>query len=211
MKNFSIFLILFFIFLFQPQNIYSQYLIYDDKVALEAYGKQLSDQAQEDLIAIIKDKEGDPFKRAAAVNILREKFFTGLKVKDNLEMQDLLRSAFRRGGSSFIRIEIAFALCHLDREKYFKDMVPFLLRRIDNENNVISEKAFERARLILTEKTLTLAQAKIVAATLKNTDNSIELQNSDSVGTRNKEKKSILDLVNSVLEKQGDNYAGKRK
>lgn len=181
-------------------NISAQYLIYDDKMALEVYSKELLPESKDGLIAIINDKGDDPYKRAAAVSVLRTQFFHGLNAQDNTAIQQCLRKVFRRGGSSFIRIEIAYALCQLDRDKYFKDMVPFLLKRIDNENNIVSERAFERVTKILNEKPASRLEANIVFNNLKKSLKPLEEKHGDNQDFRTANKQQLFNWANSVLK-----------
>ncbi|MDP2939066.1 MAG: hypothetical protein Q8O13_03145 [Candidatus Omnitrophota bacterium] len=173
-------------------NMGAQYLVYEDKIALDVYNKAFLFETKDNLIAVIKDKEEDAFKRAAAINILREKFFTDLSPQEKIDVQEMLRKVFRRGGSSFIKIEIAYALCQLDRQKYFKDMAPFLIRRIDNENNVVSERAFDRIENILNDSDTSREEAKIVLGLLKKNFNPSEDKESKEFDLRYKEKMKLF-------------------
>lgn len=198
MKKINILLIFLSLNLISVRNIKAQYLIYDDKMYLEVYSQAFLSEEKDNLITMIKDKKEDPYKRAAAVSVLRERFFTNLTDKEKLEMQDTLRKVFRRGGSSFLRIEIAYALCQLERKRYFKDMAPFLINRLDNENNVIAERAFDRVNKILNEGNSSNEEAKIVLTTLKRAFKLTEREKIENLDLINKKNKLIA-WANNVL------------
>ncbi len=201
MRRIIVLLVLLASCLLSAKNVHAQYLIYDDKMALEVYGKAFSSLSKEELIALIGEKETDAYKRAAAVNVLREKFLAGLGPKERIEIQDLLRKTFRSSGSSFIRIEIAYALCRIDRDKYFRDMFSFLLRRIDNENSVISERAFDRAKKILAEGNKSASEARVVLSTLRNVSHRFEAENDAELDLRARQKLELIAWANKVLNK----------
>jgi len=153
--------------LFFVSDSSGQYLIYEDKMQLEMFHSQLQTAAKEELITIIKEKESDPYQKAAAVRVLGEKYLPHVAGEEKKQLEEMLRIAFRRGGSSFVRIEIAATLCNSNRSQYFFDMVPFLIRRLNNENNVVARLADERLKAILNNGRTTEKEATIVLDTAK--------------------------------------------
>ncbi len=201
MQKFIVSVIMLIAGISSAMNVYAQYLIYDDKMALEVYSQEFVSRPKDELVVMIDDRQEDSYKRAAAVNVLRGNFFTGLSGKERIEIADFLRQSFRNSGSSFIRIEIAYALCQLERDKYFKDMVSFLLRRIDNENNVISERAYDRAQKILSEGDKSTAEAKVVLSVLKNVSPGTAEGKNSGMDLRANQKLELIAWANNILNR----------
>lgn len=144
-----------------------QHTIFDDKMLLDGYAEKYKEESKEILLAMIKDDTLSPYKMASAVRVYKENFADETFGREkNLTLKALLRR-LNRCDSSFVKIEIMHTLCILDRYRYFKSMVPALIRKLDHYNSTVNELAFESINAIIKTDKPRPREARIVFNALR--------------------------------------------
>lgn len=118
------------------------YTIFDDKSLLEGYSEKYANETKETLIAMIQDDTLAPYKTAAAIRVLNKNFSQIVFSKEKILIEKSLLRRFARTDSIFVEIEVLHTLCKMDRYKYFKSMVPNLIRRMDHYNKTANQLAY---------------------------------------------------------------------
>jgi hypothetical protein len=81
-------------------------------------------------------------------------------------------------------------------------MLPFLIRRIDYENTVVSERAFDRAKRILEPGQTSKKEAEIALNILNKISRIERSQNATAYELSVKEKQELIVLTRDVLSKK---------
>ena len=129
---------------FLPLRAFSQpeYAIFDDKMLLDGYAKKYADESKETVLAMMRDDGLTPYMSAAAVRVFREKFSKEIFAPQKSIIEKILLHRLNKSDSNFVKIEVMFTLCTMDRYKYFESMVPAMVQLLDHYNNTVSELAF---------------------------------------------------------------------
>lgn len=117
--------------------------IFDDKLLLQGYAQKYSQEPKEILFAMLRDDTLTSYKTAAVVRVFRERFGKEVVSREKKIVEKILLRRYNRNDSNFVRVEIMHTLCVLDRYKYFKSMVPELIRKLDHYNRTVNELAFK--------------------------------------------------------------------
>ncbi|MDP8265132.1 MAG: hypothetical protein P9M12_06635 [Candidatus Aceula lacicola] len=152
----------------QPTTSYAQaqHSLLDDKKLLGGYSKRYADEPKDVLLAMINDETLSPYQTAAAVRVFRENFSQIIFSREKkLALRSLIRR-LSRTDSIFVKIEIMYTLCEMDKYKYFKSMVPNLIRAMDHYNKTANELAFTYINNIISGQNRT-REARIVFNTLR--------------------------------------------
>ncbi len=167
MKFIIIFLLLFTFTIEAKAATDSEYIIFDDKTLLEGYAAKYADESKETILARINDETLSPYQTAAAVRAFREKFSDTLLSREKKIVRKALIRRLSRTDSIFIEIEIMYTLCVIDRYKYFKSMVPNLIRRLDHYNKAANELAYVYLNNIIESGQNRTREARIIFNTLR--------------------------------------------
>ncbi|MDD3374920.1 MAG: hypothetical protein PHY73_04255 [Candidatus Omnitrophica bacterium] len=145
----------------------TQHGIFNDKNLLEEYSKQYANEPKNVLLAMVDDETLSQYKTAAAVRIFREKFAQVIFSREKkLAIRSLIRR-LSRTDSIFVEIEIMYTLCEMDRYKYFKSMVPNLIRDLDHYNTTANELSFTYINNIISSGQNRAREARIIFNTLR--------------------------------------------
>ena len=120
----------------------SPYTIFDDKMLLEGYCAKYENESKEMLLAMIEDDTLSPYKSAAAVRIFKDKYSLEIFSREKNIVEKILLRRLNHTDSPFVEIEVMHTLCLMDRYKYFKTMVPALIKKMDHYNETVNEFAF---------------------------------------------------------------------
>ena len=120
----------------------TEYTIFDDKSLLDGYAKKYANEPKEILLQMINDDTLSPYKMAAAIHVFKDRFSQVVFSNEKHVFEKTLWRRFARTDSIFVEIEILHTLCLMDRYKYFKSMMPNLLRRLDHYNKTANELCF---------------------------------------------------------------------
>jgi len=116
--------------------------IFDDQMLLDGYIKKYSNLSKGILLEMIKDDTLTSYRSAAAVRVFQEKFIKDVVSKEKRGIEKILLRRLHRTDSPFVEVEIMFALCQMDRYRYFKSMAPALTQKLSHYNSAINENAF---------------------------------------------------------------------
>lgn len=190
-----------------PLAAYAQpeHTIFDDKTLLEGYAKKYSAESKNVLLEMIKDQTLSPYRTAAAVRVLRERFSAELFGSEKATVEKILLTRFNRTDSKFVEIEIIRTLCQMDRYQYFKSMVPLLIQRLDHYNNTVNELSYTGLMEIIDlSSNRRPREARVVFNTLRNFFflSRKKLQNIKEPGLRLKQKLELLRWSVKILGNQ---------
>ncbi|VAX38008.1 hypothetical protein MNBD_UNCLBAC01-2096, partial [hydrothermal vent metagenome] len=117
--------------------------IFDDQKLLEGYAHKYQEFSKQTLLAMIKDDTLDAYKIAAAVRVFNKRFSTEVVSREKKRVEKLLWRRLHKTESPFVEVEIMYALCRMDRYRYFKSMSIALIQKLDHYNKAVNELAFE--------------------------------------------------------------------
>lgn len=145
-----------------------KHILFDDKMLLDGYAEEYGSEPKEFLIGMIKDDTlPSPYKMAAAVRVFRENFAQEIYGKEKILAIKALLRRFSRSDSSFVKIEVMYTLCQLDRYRYFKSMIPLLIQKLDHYNKTVNEIAFDAINDIIKTENQRPREARIVFNALR--------------------------------------------
>ncbi len=145
----------------------SAYTIFDDKMLLNGYKEKYMELDKDTLLAMIKDYTLSPYKIAAAVMAFNKKFGSEIVYPEKRIVEKIFIRRLNRSASPFVEVAIMYSLCCLDRYRYFKVMVPALIRKLDHYNAAVNDLAFEDLCALLYTKKVRPREARIVFNTLR--------------------------------------------
>ena len=116
---------------------------------------------------MIDDTSIGAYQTAAALRVLKKQIIPEAVSKEKNLIEKLLLRCLNRTESAFVEVDAMDALVLLDRYKYFKSLVPALIRKMDHYNEAVSSMAFESLQKILENNTNRSREAKIVFSTLR--------------------------------------------
>lgn len=136
--------------------------IFDDKKLLDGYFEKYKNLPKEILIEMIKDDTLTGYKSAAVVKVFNERFGTEVVSREKKIIEKILLRRLNRTDSAFVQIEVMYALCCMDRYKYFKSMVPALIQKLNHYNSTVNMIAFNNLESIIKKGTNRSREARIV-------------------------------------------------
>jgi len=145
----------------------STHTIFDDQVLLDGYTKKYSDFSKEILLAMIKDDTLTPYRSAAAVRVFQERFSREIVSREKKSIEKILLRRLHRTTSPFVQVEIMYALCQIDRYRYFKSMAPALTQKLNHYNTAVNENAFKSLNQLIETGSNRPREARIVFNTLR--------------------------------------------
>ncbi len=149
------------------KNRTSSYIIFDDKKLLDGYKKKYSHLSKEILLEMIKDYNLNSYKSTAAVMVFIDNFSKEVVSKEKRGVEKILLRRLARTDSPFLQVEIMYALCCLDRYRYYKSMVPGLIQKLNHYNSTVNEIAFDSMENIIKDGNNRAREARIVFNTLR--------------------------------------------
>jgi len=145
----------------------ADYTIFDDKMLLKGYAQKYRDIPKEILLEMVKDDTLNSYKTAAAVRIFNKKFSAEIVSKEKKRVEKILLRRLHKTDSPFVQVEIMYALCNMDRYRYFKSMVPALIQKMDHYNEAVNEIAFENLNSLIEKENGRSREARRVFNTLR--------------------------------------------
>ena len=142
-------------------------ILLDDKLLIDRYSEKYADDSQETIFAMIEDDSLGPYKKAAALRVLKERIIPEAISREKVLIERLLLRCLNRTDSAFVELEAMDSLVLLDRYKYFKSLVPAMIRKLDHYNEAVSTMAFENLQKTLDNNANRAREAKIVFSTLR--------------------------------------------
>ena len=143
------------------------YSIFDDRMLLEGYSQKYAKIPKEILLEMIKDDTLNSYKIAAAVRTFNNNFATEVVSKEKKIIEKLLLRRLSRTNSPFVQVEIMYALCRMDRYRYFKSMTPQLIQKLNHYNSIVNELAYTSLDTLIKEGKGRSREARIVFNTLR--------------------------------------------
>lgn len=143
------------------------YTIFDDRMLLRGYAKKYADYSKDILIEMIQDDNLSPYKMAAAVRVFNQKQSAELVYREKKYAEKVLLRRLNRASSPFVQVEIMYALCKMDRYRYFQSMVPALIQKLNHYNSAVNEIAYESLDDIIKSSQPRSREARIVFLTLR--------------------------------------------
>lgn len=143
------------------------YTIFNDKSLLDGYTDKYKDLSKEIILALIKDDNLTSYKSAAAIRVFKEQFSEEVVSKERKNIERLLVRRLNRADSAFVQVEIMHTLCILDRYRYFKNMIPALILKLDNPNETVNELSYKALTNLIDDKNTRSREAKIVFNTIR--------------------------------------------
>ena len=140
---------------------------FDDKILLNGYIKKFQNATKENLLAAVADESVSPYRAAAAVFVLTQDYLSEVVTGEKNLIERLLLRRLNHTESAFVEVELMNALVVLDRYKYFKVMVPALIKKLDHYNQAVGDYAFEHLTSITESGTNKAREARIVLNTLR--------------------------------------------
>jgi hypothetical protein len=116
--------------------------IFNDKLLIEGYSGKLSSTSKDVILAMINDDTLVPYRKAAAVRVLRLRFAPQIVTRERSIVERVLLRQMEISTSVYVQVELMHCLVILDRYRYFEAMVPALIRKIDHYDNTASEMAY---------------------------------------------------------------------
>jgi len=141
--------------------------IFDDKMLLDGYTKKYSDLPKDTLLAMIQDETLTSYRSAAAVRVFQEKYIKDVVSNEKKGIEKILLRRLHRTDSPFVQVEIMYALCQMDRYRYFKSMAPALTQKLNHYNSTINEIAFDRLNELIKTGNNRTREARIIFITLR--------------------------------------------
>ena len=142
-------------------------ILVDDKLLIDRYTERYSQLDKTDIYATIENEATSPFQTAAALRVLKQQFIPEAISKEKNYIERLLLRCLNRTESAFVEVEAMHALVILDRYKYFKSLVPALIRKLDHYNDAVSSLAFDSLDKIIQDNTHRAREAKIIFSTMR--------------------------------------------
>ena len=102
--------------------------MFDDKILLDRYITKYHGASKEMLYAMNNVDTLTPYKSTAAICVLTKNFVNDAIAKARNFIEKLILHRLNHTDSAFIEVESMYALVVLDRYKYFKIMVPNLIK-----------------------------------------------------------------------------------
>ena len=136
--------------------------IFDDKIALKGYILRYQKLTKNILMAMIQDETLSPYKTAAAVRVFNEKYISQVVSREKRITERILLRRLNHANSPFVQVEIMYALCNLDRYRYFESMVPALVQKMDHYNTTVDEIAFYGLEKIVAKGQNRTREARLV-------------------------------------------------
>lgn len=140
---------------------------FDDTKLLEGFTNHYSEQDQETLLAMIQDETVDDIKVAAAVRAFRKKYALQIFSTEKDSAIHILIRQLNQSESAFIKVEILWALCLMDRYKYFNPYMPQLIQKLDHYNDAINKSAYTAINEIIEQGNNHSREARVVFNTLR--------------------------------------------
>ena len=178
--------------------------IFDDKILLNGYIKKYQNASKETLLPMLGDESLTPYKSAAAIYVLAQDYLSEVVAGEKNFIEKNLLRRLNRTDSAFVEVELMHALVVLDRYKYFKVMVPALIKKMDHYNQAVGDNAFDRLVSITETGSNKAREARIVLNTLRKMFFLMRnrLQNVNEPGAKLKQKLILLRWAIKVLGTQ---------
>jgi len=145
----------------------SAFTIFDDKMLLDGYAERYQKYTKEIILAMIADENLSPYKSAAAVRVFKDVYCTEIVSKEKKQAEKILLRRLKRDPSPFVQVEIMHTLVKMDRYRYFKSMVPELIKKLDHYNPTVNELAYINLDRIIKKGNNRTREARIVFNTLR--------------------------------------------
>lgn len=143
------------------------YTMFDDKMLLDGYSQKYAKVSKEILLEMIKDDNLNSYKIAAAVRTFNNNFATELILREKRLAEKTLLRRLAETESPFVQVEIMFALCRMDRYRYFGSMVPQLIQKLNHYDSTVNELASNSLDSIIKEGSNRTREARIIFNTLR--------------------------------------------
>ena len=143
------------------------YSFFDDRLLLERYSQKYTNIPKEILLEMIKDDTLNSYKIAAAVRTFNDKFIDEIVSKEKKRTEKILLRRLNKTNSPFVQVEIMYALCRMDRYRYFKSMIPPLIQKLNHYNSTVNELAYNSLDTIIKEGSNRSREARIIFNTLR--------------------------------------------
>ncbi|HBG60837.1 MAG: hypothetical protein A2Y03_07480 [Omnitrophica WOR_2 bacterium GWF2_38_59] len=144
------------------------YSVFDDRMLLDSYSQKYAELPQEILIEMIKDDNLSSYKTAAAVRVFNNNFATEVVSREKKIIEKFLLRRLNRTDSPFVQVEIMFALCRMDRYRYYNSMIPSLIQKLNHYNSIVNELAASSLDTLIKEGSNRPREARVVFNTLRN-------------------------------------------
>jgi hypothetical protein len=141
--------------------------IFDDQMLLDGYTKKYGALSKETLLAMIKDDTLTSYRSAAAVKVFQEKYIKDVVSNEKRGIEKILLRRLHRTESPFVQVEIMYALCQMDRFRYFKSMAPALTQKLSHYNTAVNENAFNNLDQLIKTGNNRSREARIIFNTLR--------------------------------------------
>src|SRR3989338_1569900 len=135
---------------------------FDDKQLLDGFSEKIANESLDILLAMIQDDSISPYKIAAAVRVFRQEYAKEIFSQQKIMAEKILWKRLNKTDSRFIEVEIMHTLCLLDRYKYFKTLVPNLIKKLDHYNDTVNELAYNSINDIINTGPHRPREARIV-------------------------------------------------
>ncbi len=143
--------------------------IFDDKLFIEGYAVKLANAPKDILLAMINDDSLNTFKKAAALQVFRQRFAAQVVQSERIIIERVILRQLERVDSVFVQIELMHVLVILDRYRYFDAMVPALIQKLDHYDVAVNELAYKAVDNIINTGSNRTREARIVFNTLRKT------------------------------------------
>lgn len=141
--------------------------IFDDKQQLNGFTEHYRTESKDVIMAMIKDDALDPYRAAAAVRVLREKYIDEIFSREKILLEKTLLRRLSRSASPFVDVEIMHTLCLINRYRYFGSMVPALIQKLDHYNSTVNELAYAGLKDLTSKEHTRAREARIVFHSLR--------------------------------------------
>lgn len=142
-------------------------VIFDDALLLEGFTRSYKEHSMETLLMMIQDETLDDIKVAAAVRAFREKYALTIFSKDKQDAIAILLRQLNRTDSAFVEEEILHTVCLMDRYKYFNQLMPRLIQKLDYYNDTVNDSAYAAINQIIDKGNNRAREARVVFNTLR--------------------------------------------
>jgi len=153
-----------------PLKNFSQVInnvIFDDALLLEGFTRSYKEHSMETLLIMIQDETLDDIKIASAVRAFREKFALTIFSREKQDAIVILLRQLNRTDSAFVEEEILHTVCLMDRYKYFSQLMPRLIQKLDYYNDTVNDSAYAAINQIIEKGNNRAREARIVFNTLR--------------------------------------------
>lgn len=140
---------------------------FDDKLLIEGYAKKLQNASKETLLAMADDNNLYAYKKAAAIQVFRERFAADVVLRERVIIERAFLRQLELARSVFLQVEIMHTLLVLDRYRFFDGMIPTLIQKLDHYDISLTEVVFKAVDQIVKTGTPRSREARIVFNTLR--------------------------------------------